>query len=139
MDKIRKHSRKRDAILACLRSTTSHPTAEWIYQQLKPDIPALSLGTVYRNLTMFREEGIIRSLGTINGMERFDFNTMPHAHFVCCTCHAVIDVQAPPVPPAVRRTVEDALHARVQECDLTFTGVCQTCCKHPDGCSNHTM
>ena len=47
MATVRKHSRKRDAILACLRSTTCHPTAEWVYQQLKPAIPDLSLGTVY--------------------------------------------------------------------------------------------
>ena len=51
---IQKKSRKRDAILACVCSTDTHPTAEWVYTQLKPDIPDLSLGTVYRNLAMFR-------------------------------------------------------------------------------------
>ena len=54
MPAVRKHSRKRDAILECLRCTTSHPTAEWIYTQLKPTIPDLSLATVYRNLAMFK-------------------------------------------------------------------------------------
>lgn len=139
MEKTRKHSRKRDAILACLQSTSAHPTAEWIYQQLKPEIPALSLGTVYRNLTIFREEGIIRSLGTVNGLERFDFNTAPHSHFVCRRCHAIIDVDAPPVSPELCRSVEDALQAQVQECGITFSGLCQNCCQHPDGCSIHTM
>ena len=56
---IQKKSRKRDAILACVCSTDTHPTAEWVYTQLKPDIPDLSLGTVYRNLAMFRREGIM--------------------------------------------------------------------------------
>mgnify|MGYP000354531296 CR=1 FL=1 len=60
MSIARKHSRKRDAILECLRCTTSHPTAEWVYTQLKPDIPDLSLGTVYRNLAMFRREPVLR-------------------------------------------------------------------------------
>ena len=41
MSIVRKHSRKRDAILECLRCTTSHPTAEWVYNQLKPTIPDL--------------------------------------------------------------------------------------------------
>ena len=50
MSTVRKHSHKRDAILECLRCTTSHPTAEWVYTQLKPTIPDLSLATVYRNL-----------------------------------------------------------------------------------------
>ena len=64
---IQKKSRKRDAILACVCSTDTHPTAEWVYTQLKPDIPDLSLGTVYRNLAMFRREGIIGSAGVVNG------------------------------------------------------------------------
>ena len=54
-----KRSRKRDAILACVRSTTAHPTADWVYARLKPEIPDLSLGTVYRNLAMFKREGLI--------------------------------------------------------------------------------
>ena len=78
MSIVRKHSRKRDAILECLRCTTSHPTAEWVYNQLKPTIPDLSLATVYRNLAMFKAEGTIDSVGVYNGLERFDFRTDPH-------------------------------------------------------------
>ena len=77
MSIARKHSRKRDAILECLRCTTSHPTAEWVYTQLKPTIPDLSLATVYRNLAMFKDEGTIDSVGVYNGLERFDFRTDP--------------------------------------------------------------
>ncbi len=90
--KNRKHSRKREAILGALRSTKTHPSAEWIYAQLKPLYPDLSLGTVYRNLSLFREEGRIISVGTVNGQERFDADTSPHAHFVCDRCGAVIDM-----------------------------------------------
>ena len=64
---VRKHSRKRDAILSCVRGTTCHPTAEWVYTQLKPEIPDLSLGTVYRNLAMFKQDGEIVSVGTVAG------------------------------------------------------------------------
>ena len=71
MSIARKHSRKRDAILECLRCTTSHPTAEWVYTQLKPTIPDLSLATVYRNLAMFKDEGTIDSVGVYNGLEPF--------------------------------------------------------------------
>ncbi len=69
MSIVRRHSRKRDAILECLRCTTSHPTAEWVYNQLKPTIPDLSLATVYRNLAMFKAEGTIDSVGVYNGLE----------------------------------------------------------------------
>ena len=40
---MQKKSRKRDAILACVCSTDTHPTAEWVYTRLKPEIPDLSL------------------------------------------------------------------------------------------------
>ena len=70
MERTAKHFRKRDAILTCLRQTTVHPSAEWIYAKLKPEIPDLSLGTVYRNLALFKQQGLITSLGTVNGVER---------------------------------------------------------------------
>ena len=60
-------SRKREAILQKIRGSHIHPTAEWVYQELKNEYPDLSLGTVYRNLTRFKEDGTIRSLGVING------------------------------------------------------------------------
>ena len=53
----RKNSKKRQVILEALAATTAHPTAQELYQQLKPDYPDLSLGTVYRNLSLFAEEG----------------------------------------------------------------------------------
>ena len=49
----RKNSKKRQVILEALAATTAHPTAQELYQQLKPDYPDLSLGTVYRNLSLF--------------------------------------------------------------------------------------
>lgn len=130
MKKTRKHSRKRDAILACLQHTTSHPTAEWIYHQLKPDIPDLSLGTVYRNLAMFRQEGVIQSLGTVDGQERFDFNTEPHAHFICRHCHAVIDVAQPVLPDITLEDAGAASGGKVEACNVVFSGLCGKCMLH---------
>ena len=118
-----KHSKKRDAILQCVRSTKSHPTADWVYGQLRPEIPDLSLGTVYRNLAAFKREGVIASVGVVDGMERFDANTAPHAHFVCKHCSAVIDVDVP-LPEELCFTVACG---SVEHCDLIFFGICQTC------------
>ena len=58
---IRKNSKKRQVILEALAATTAHPTAQELYQQLKPDYPDLSLGTVYRNLSLFSEQGDVMS------------------------------------------------------------------------------
>ena len=65
-----RYSPKRDAILQCLRSTTCHPSAEWVYSQLKPRIPDLSLATVYRNLARFRAEGAVQVIGCVDGEDR---------------------------------------------------------------------
>jgi Fur family peroxide stress response transcriptional regulator len=91
----RKHSKKRDQILTMIRSTTSHPSAHWVYEQLKPLIPGLSLGTVYRNISLFLEEGEVISVGVVRGEERFDGRVRPHPHFVCSRCGKIIDIPGP--------------------------------------------
>ena len=123
----KKHFRKRDAILTCLRQTTVHPSAEWIYTQLKPEIPDLSMGTVYRNLTLFKDQGQIVSVGTVKGVERFDGNTDPHVHFICTECGAVVDLAAISVPEELNRAAATDSGGRVDTCQLTFTGVCMEC------------
>ncbi len=120
----RKHSKKRDAILDCVRSAKCHPSAEWVYAQLKPQIPDLSLGTVYRNLALFKQEGTIGSMGVVDGMERFEGNTAPHAHFVCGHCGSVLDVEGIEPPQELCEKVDCGA---VSQCVLTFHGVCKQC------------
>ena len=66
----RKNSKKRQVILEALAATTAHPTAQELYQQLKPNYPALSLRTLYRNLSLFAEEGDAMSGGLFRGQDR---------------------------------------------------------------------
>jgi Fur family peroxide stress response transcriptional regulator len=88
----KKHSKKRDEILDLIRSTSSHPSARWVYERLKPLFPRLSLGTVYRNIKTFREEGELISVGVVQGEERFDGRVQPHPHFICCRCGKIVDI-----------------------------------------------
>lgn len=127
MDKTVKQFRKRNAILAYLRETTEHPSAEMVYNHLKPEYPDLSLGTVYRNLAKFKEEGEIMSIGAVNGVERFDGNTMPHVHFVCTGCEAVADLPQIKVPEALNREVTSQTGGHIDMCQLTFVGQCGQC------------
>ena len=133
MEKATKHFRKRDAILTCLRETTEHPSAEWVFSQLKQEILDLSLGTVYRNLAMFRQQGIIASLGTVNGVERFDGNTAPHVHFVCSGCSAVMDMPQLEVPVQMICAVQDRIGGVVESCQLSFSGLCKECYQVKEG------
>ena len=130
MERTTKHFRKRDAILTCLRETTEHPSAEWVYSQLKQEIPDLSLGTVYRNLSLFKEQGIICSLGTVKGVERFDANTEPHVHYICTGCGKVLDLQHIQVPEDLNQAAATDSGGEVTGCQLTFTGVCGQCAKN---------
>ena len=124
-----KHFRKRDAILDCLRQTKAHPSAEMLFTHLKPQIPDLAMGTVYRNLTLFRKEGLVSSVATVNGVERFDANTTPHVHFICTHCDAVIDLDEMQVPATLSSAAENCCGGQVSGCQLSFTGICRECQK----------
>ena len=127
MEVTKKHFRKRDAILSYLRSTTTHPSAEMVFTQLKPEIPDLSIGTVYRNLNLFKQQGLAVSVATVKGVERFDGNTAPHVHFICSECDAVIDLMDMQVPKSLQTVAETCCGGQVEGCQLSFTGLCKTC------------
>ncbi len=126
-----KHFRKRDAILSYLRHTDQHPSAETVYAALKPQIPDLSLGTVYRNLAYFRSEGLIASLGAVKGVERYDGHIEPHVHFVCTDCGCIRDLANVQVPETLKSAAGAEAGARVENCCLTFTGKCSACQQVP--------
>ena len=122
-----KHFRKRDAILTYLQGTTAHPSAEMVYADLKQQIPDLSLGTVYRNLNLFKEQGLAISVGNVKGVERFDGNTAPHVHFFCTDCGAVLDLPRMEVPAQLVGAAANQIGGTVDQCQMTFTGHCRDC------------
>ena len=127
MEKTTRYSKKRTAIYAALLETDTHPTAEWLYRRLKPEYPDLSLGTVYRNLARFKEDGEVVSVGVVGGQERFDANTEPHPHFVCSRCGGVYDLHGLERDEALDARVEEHFGHRVDSHDLIFHGVCRHC------------
>ena len=122
-----KHFKKRDAILDYLRQSKAHPSAETIYTNLKTQIPNLAMGTVYRNLTLFKQQGMVSSVATVSGVERFDANTAPHVHFICTDCDAVIDLHEMDIPETLNATAESFCGGQVAGCQLSFTGICRNC------------
>ena len=127
MERTIRYSKKREAILDAIRGTKCHPSAVWVYRQIKPRHPDLSLGTVYRNLAFFQEQGLIQSVGVVHGQERFDAIVTPHSHFVCNRCGSVLDL--PDIHPEAG--LEQAVSAQygfmVEHCELTFYGLCPSC------------
>ena len=127
MEASTKQFRKRNAILECLRSTDLHPSSEMVHQMLQKTHPDISLATVYRNLNYFKQQGLVSSVATVKGIERFDANTQDHVHFICENCDSVLDLHQIHVPDALEAQVKEAFGCRVCTCQLTFTGLCANC------------
>ena len=95
--------------------------------RLKPQFPDLSLGTVYRNLAAFKAEGVIDSVGVVNGLERYDGNTIPHAHIVCESCGAVLDAETIELSGELLAHVQQDTGCAIRRYQISFTGVCPNC------------
>ena len=119
----KRYSRQRELIYEALRQTEQHPTAEMIYQWLKPANPSLSLGTVYRNLNLLADEGAIRRMAF--PVERYDAKTMPHPHFCCDQCGAVYDLHLPYDAELDRQALLASGHD-VTGHEVVFHGICTT-------------
>jgi Fur family peroxide stress response transcriptional regulator len=119
-------TRQKEAILAVLRSTNSHPAADWIYEEVRKDIPNISLGTVYRNLRLLCKSREILELDMCGALARFDARQDNHYHFRCEKCGQVFDVDLP---------VDDEIDGRlaletgfeVTSHRLEFRGLCRDC------------
>lgn len=125
--KLRK-SKQRDRILEVLRHTRSHPTANWVYDQLKGEFPSLSLGNVYRNLNILVDQGLVERLDFGSTFDRYEAKIDPHVHFVCESCGAIYDIDIP-------ETLDEQLLQHVREhTDFEVTrqrmevfGLCSEC------------
>ena len=87
----------------------------------------MSLGTVYRNIALFKQQGLIQSLGNVNGVERFDGTVVPHVHFVCSVCGEIRDLTQLHVPQLLCDKAASEADAVVEQCMLTFLGTCSDC------------
>ncbi|MBE6039340.1 MAG: transcriptional repressor [Anaerofustis stercorihominis] len=128
MEKRIRHSKQRDMIYDYLMSTKEHPSADMVYESLKPDMPNLSLGTVYRNLKLLEEMGLIRRVTTLQSTERYDANCKDHAHFECDTCGCVKDLEILDLQKAKESCGVDE-NDNIKWMNLVFGGTCRECVK----------
>ncbi len=121
-----KRSKQRDAILAVVKSTKSHPSAAWVYSQVKKVIPNISLGTVYRNLSMLAENNIIKRIELGLSEEHFDGNTDLHYHVVCKECGKILDIDAMPMT-FINDMASEKFNGEIYDHSIVFFGKCNTC------------
>ena len=115
----------RDKIYEYLCGTKAHPSANTIYNDLKPSIPKLSLGTVYTNLKFFEEHGQVIRVANVKGFERYDANCEEHVHFVCDECGAVIDIMDADIRKAKKAC--QVGQAKIKSIQIVLHGTCENC------------
>lgn len=80
---------QREIILRELKKSKRHLSADELYDIVKKFMPRISLATVYRNLEILSETGVIRKLEISGRQKRFDFDVSDHDHIYCALCHKV--------------------------------------------------
>ena len=126
MEKKLRHSHQRERIFEYLTQSCTHPSAEMIYNDLRPEIPGLSLGTVYRNLKLLEELGKVRRVTSHQGTERYDACCGDHIHFLCRGCGSVEDVMQSDAD-GIRAALTLPEGCTADKMDLTVTGLCSKC------------
>ena len=123
----KRYSKQRELIYQAVYHSDQHPTADMVYQWLKPTNPNLSLGTVYRNLNLLAEEGILIRIPF--PVERYDADTTPHPHFRCKQCGGVFDMKLDYSPAMDEAARLAAPGFQIERHTLLFTGLCPRCIK----------
>ena len=121
-----KFSRQRESIKEFLMSRNDHPTADTVYENMKIIYPNISLGTVYRNLSLLADIGEIQKLSNFGGADRFDRRTDEHCHFMCTECGKVMDLHSQDFDSLVEKA-EENFTGRITGCSIRFFGVCEEC------------
>lgn len=121
-----KYSRQRESIRAFVMNSKEHPTADTVYAGIKADFPNISLGTVYRNLSLLVDLGEIAKITTGDGPDRFDCNTKPHSHFICTQCHSITDIEADEFD-CMKEKVAESFDGKITGHMTTFYGACKEC------------
>ena len=107
--------------------------AEGPSEDMRKEFPNISLGTVYRNLSLLADLGQIRKITTGTGAEHYDGDIHPHNHFICKCCGKVTDMNDFIDNSKIRDLASGQFDGRIDECNIQFYGVCGECLKKEEG------
>ena len=117
---------QRHAVLEYLLNSMTHPTADEIYKALESKFPNMSVATVYNNLRVFREIGLVRELTYGDSSSRFDCNTSDHYHAICESCGKIVDFHYPSLNE-VESLAEQVTGFNVSHHRMEVYGTCSEC------------
>jgi Fur family transcriptional regulator, peroxide stress response regulator len=119
-------SRQRQIVRQVLASSHDHPTAQTVLERARLQVPSISLGTVYRNLQLLVEQGLLLDRKIGKKPARYEGGRTRHYH-VCCTECGVLEDLAVPYQEALDRRVERMVRYRLREHRMEFYGICPRC------------
>ena len=120
---------QRIAIVELFATDLSHPTAQDLYERLRPSFPTMSFATVYNTLDALASAGLSGTL-RLGNAARFDPNTSPHHHAVCDRCGTICDIPAETMTPkagTVRKLRKVAGGFAVRAVERVYRGLCSAC------------
>ena len=119
---------QREMILQELQKSGKHLTADELFERVKKKMPRISLATVYRNLEILSEIGLIGKLEVSGRQKRFDWNSKEHDHIYCIRCHKVDNLRMDRDELGVKMP-DTASGYRLTGYRLEFSGLCEECRK----------
>ncbi len=120
-----RYSRQRELVTEIIKGRKDHPTADMIYNSAREIEPNISLGTVYRNLKLLSDDGVIITLETQDKRVHYDGDISRHSHFICNECGKIIDLFKPADTP--KELDESGLTVTGEKC--IYYGYCADCKK----------
>ncbi len=124
-----KFSRQREYIRRNLAERRDHPTADMVYRDVRKAFPNVSLGTVYRNLSLLAKLGDIRRISGGEGADRFDGRMDPHDHFFCRVCGGVTDLPLADGGQILKKRAQKDFAGHIDRQVVEFFGTCPKCLK----------
>lgn len=122
MDEIMYKTMQRDELLKVLKESQTHLTATKVYEILRQKVPQISLGTVYRNLELLAEQGIISKVQSYSKQKHFESNTNFHFHSRCPICDTIENVSN------IDQEISEKLsNSNFEGYILEFTNTCDHC------------
>ena len=121
---------QRAAVYRFLSGVTSHPNADEVFQQVRSQVPGISLATVYKSLETLVNCGLAAKLTYSDGSARYDAKMDPHHHARCVSCGAVFDVPGSLTKEELEVLSRELDGFSVLGYRLELTGFCTGCSPH---------
>ncbi len=123
---MNRQTKQREAIIRLLKSVRSHYTADQIYDEVRKELPNISKGTIYRNLKVLEEKGLVSELSLNGSLSRYEAKRESHYHFRCDCCSTLFDLDEP-INHKLNQKIAEETGFKVTHHQTEFCGLCKDC------------